>query len=231
MIYLRGVQIGQLQSLLQFVYGGRTQVAEEDLESLLTLGRDLKIKGLDEKQQEQNVMQDDRVKPLYEELKGEDNEDHIEKIEEKLVVPDQQPIIETNTERDAYTEIKENEVETIAKEDQEATAPNVHGTKDCAEIIGKLKKSKERIAQNISCRKRKSSQNMTPLKAYRKYERLFCPVCQMNTWNSSLSAHMLVKQDIQCKACKLFFASCNSLSKHMQVLCKKKKADQINQNT
>ena len=127
LIYLRGVTLHHLQPLLQFVYGGRTQVAEEDLESFLALGRDLKIKGLDEKQQEQNVMQDDKVKPILQELKGEDNEEHIEEFVEKLVVPDQKQMIEPHIETGACSEIKENEVEKFTKDDQEITSPN--GTK------------------------------------------------------------------------------------------------------
>eukprot|EP00092_Neocalanus_flemingeri_P013012 GFUD01014022.1.p1 GENE.GFUD01014022.1~~GFUD01014022.1.p1 ORF type:complete len:266 (-),score=78.45 GFUD01014022.1:45-842(-) len=49
LIYLRGVHIGQVQSVLQFVYNGATSVAEEDVNSFMTLASDLKIKGLEEK--------------------------------------------------------------------------------------------------------------------------------------------------------------------------------------
>ena len=39
LIYLRGVKIGQLHSLLEFVYNGATRVAEDDFDSIIALAR------------------------------------------------------------------------------------------------------------------------------------------------------------------------------------------------
>ena len=52
LIYLRGVKLGQLHSLLQFVYNGASRVAEDDFDSIMALARYLKIKGLGEKQKD-----------------------------------------------------------------------------------------------------------------------------------------------------------------------------------
>ena len=47
-IYLSGVGNSDLQSILDFIYTGETEVAEKDLQSLLETANNLKIKGLSE---------------------------------------------------------------------------------------------------------------------------------------------------------------------------------------
>ena len=45
-IYLKGVQYSDLQNIVTFIYQGRVNVAQEDLESFLVIAKDLEIKGL-----------------------------------------------------------------------------------------------------------------------------------------------------------------------------------------
>ena len=45
-VYLRGIKLSELQSIVNFVYNGEVNVAQDDLNSFLSLAEDLKIKGL-----------------------------------------------------------------------------------------------------------------------------------------------------------------------------------------
>jgi len=46
LVYLRGIKLTDLQSIVNFIYHGEVNVAQEDLNTFLMLAEDLKIKGL-----------------------------------------------------------------------------------------------------------------------------------------------------------------------------------------
>ena len=46
LIYLKGVKLNNLQSVLDFIYGGEANVAQEELNSFLAVAEELKVKGL-----------------------------------------------------------------------------------------------------------------------------------------------------------------------------------------
>merc|ERR1712217_805257 len=46
LIYLKGVRFTDLQAILNFMYHGEVNVAQEDLNSFLAVAEDLKVKGL-----------------------------------------------------------------------------------------------------------------------------------------------------------------------------------------
>ena len=49
LIYLKGIKMSHLQSMLNFIYTGEAEVAEKDLSELLEAAFDLKIKGLSDR--------------------------------------------------------------------------------------------------------------------------------------------------------------------------------------
>ena len=51
-IYLRGVTFSDLSSVLDFMYHGEVNVAQEDLNSFLSVAEELQIKGLTQKGQD-----------------------------------------------------------------------------------------------------------------------------------------------------------------------------------
>merc|ERR1712025_633624 len=51
LIYLKGVLFNDLQSVLTFMYHGEVNISQEDLNSFLAVAEDLKVKGLTQKQQ------------------------------------------------------------------------------------------------------------------------------------------------------------------------------------
>jgi len=57
LLYLKGVKYSDLQSVLNFMYHGEVNVAQEDLNSFLSVAEDLRVKGLTQSQAEQNNIQ------------------------------------------------------------------------------------------------------------------------------------------------------------------------------
>ena len=46
LIYLKGVKIGDMRALIDFMYLGQTKVCQEDVQAFLVLGKELGVKGL-----------------------------------------------------------------------------------------------------------------------------------------------------------------------------------------
>ena len=54
LVYIKGITANNIKYVLDFIYNGEVNVAQEDLNSFLTAAEDLKIKGLTQKQQQDN---------------------------------------------------------------------------------------------------------------------------------------------------------------------------------
>lgn len=63
LIYLRGIRLTDLQSLVNFIYHGEVNIAQEDLNSFLMLAEDLKIRGLTQASQTTHRMTATTSKP------------------------------------------------------------------------------------------------------------------------------------------------------------------------
>jgi len=61
LIYLKGVKFQDLQAILDFIYTGETEVSEANLETLLAIGGELRIKGLTEGQGDETGVVDGTV--------------------------------------------------------------------------------------------------------------------------------------------------------------------------
>jgi len=57
LLYLKGVKFTDLQSVLNFMYHGEVNIAQEDLNSFLSVAEDLRVKGLTQNQADQNSAQ------------------------------------------------------------------------------------------------------------------------------------------------------------------------------
>ena len=57
LLYLKGVKFSDLQSVLNFMYHGEVNIAQEDLNSFLSVAEDLRVKGLTQNQASQNNTQ------------------------------------------------------------------------------------------------------------------------------------------------------------------------------
>ena len=61
LLYLKGVKFTDLQSVLNFMYHGKVNVAQEELNSFLSVAEDLKVKGLTQNQPQERESQQQSV--------------------------------------------------------------------------------------------------------------------------------------------------------------------------
>jgi len=55
LLYLKGVKYSELQSVLNFMYHGEVNIAQENLNSFLAVAEDLRVKGLTQKQHDSQI--------------------------------------------------------------------------------------------------------------------------------------------------------------------------------
>ena len=82
LLYLKGVDLSDLQAVLSFMYEGEVRVAKEELNSFLETAKEFQIKGLTQDNVEQNKRPSDMVSTAEEESKHED----VFKIETAVTV-------------------------------------------------------------------------------------------------------------------------------------------------
>ena len=76
LIFLKGINIDTLSKIMEFVYKGKTEVEQENLEAFLDAAKDLKIKGLvGEVIEVINDIEEEGVETEIENAKNEVNED------------------------------------------------------------------------------------------------------------------------------------------------------------
>jgi len=71
LLYLKGVKYIDLMAVLNFMYHGEVNVAQEDLNSFLAIAEDLKVKGLTQNTTEEVTKQQNTLKPRPRDLPGE----------------------------------------------------------------------------------------------------------------------------------------------------------------
>jgi len=250
LMYLRGVKTDQLQSLLQFIYAGVTAVQEENVSSFLAVAADLKIGGLSGNQD--GFEEKEKEKPR----KDFSNLDPLKQDEEKFSGGIAADIKDVEFPDDTFENFDDNSrteqtdrnertpsVETVAEnfaksptmDTQNAmkirTDPQIQAnpmimishneTPYCA---GKPLTGQPRVqlvSSNVPTTKRR---NLIP-------PSIFCNVCQKTDYKTNnIKVHMDCKIEVQCKACRLFFANCYSLSKHMKGRCKQKRNKMVEGN-
>ena len=55
LIYLKGINCNELESIIKFIYLGQTEIEEADLPNFLKVARDLEIKGLSDSLKERKT--------------------------------------------------------------------------------------------------------------------------------------------------------------------------------
>ena len=64
LLYLKGIQFTNLQSILNFIYHGEVNIAKEELNSFLAVAEDLQVKGLTENAQERQKIHYQNENPI-----------------------------------------------------------------------------------------------------------------------------------------------------------------------
>ena len=80
-MYLRGIQFSEIESIMQFIYLGEATFNEERMDEFLAVAKSLEIKNLCNAEPESNDEQDDEPTPS-------DPVTSTEKMEEEMVLPD-----------------------------------------------------------------------------------------------------------------------------------------------
>ena len=132
LIYLTGVKFSDLQAILDFIYTGETEVAEGDLETLLSTASKLKVKGLTESQANleseassmQTLMDEPSKKKKKQEIVSEEN-----KVDQQTHVNPAYGIQETG-----LMEIKSEQVENEPNYSKVAPADKMIRTSDPMDI-------------------------------------------------------------------------------------------------
>ena len=109
LIYIKGVKINHLEAIVDFIYNGEVNIAQDDLKDLLETAEDLKVKGFSEKQMDKTandkMCQNKSVKP-------------------RNIIEDEGPVIEDSGEKDNidtdFEVMKMVECETELSEDIES---------------------------------------------------------------------------------------------------------------
>jgi len=227
LIYLRGVKIGQVQSVLEFVYNGATSVAEEDVSSFIAVANDLQIRGLREKQEDI----EDRMKE-GKELVADNNE-----VENRVFIhPD--PLYcttPTPVEESAMDDEVENQIDKsahlIKEEDLTETTTqaakisksetNIHPNMNRKANTIKIKVNTDKTFTPI--RNVTENREHTSFRAKSKQAPFTCPACKARIISSFLlKHHMEAKRESQCEKCNLYFNSCKSLTDHKKGRCREK---------
>jgi hypothetical protein len=245
LIYLRGIKTVQMKALLDYIYSGATQVVEEDLAEFLAVAEDLKIDGLmkDDKQPAADVQEiikteESKYKSEFAvaDTKSTNNED------------DEFTEINTKVEMDMVSDEMGNENETyeVAEAAMCPVYVNESISKDDTNLNVTRKRTTKREADDNQTVKKKprtpkhktvmpkptttSTSNVTilsnpavsPVLASSKKFSLQCHICNTGVPTKFyLQAHMQMKSETQCKDCKLFFSSCQSLAFHKNGRCRK----------
>ena len=91
LVYLKGVKFSDLQSVLNFMYQGEVNVAQEELNSFLAVAEDLRVKGLTQNQSEnqKNINKGINPKPKIESYPKASSDNYPLPREPRLPTPKQ----------------------------------------------------------------------------------------------------------------------------------------------
>jgi len=124
-IYLRGVPYHDMAFILDFIYNGEVNVAQEDLNAFLSIGEELKIKGLIQDYESKPASgppgKRGRGRPRKSEQAGYDQLPPVKKIRHSSPIPAPinmvEPILAApTTPTDSGTEVKEERMDTMIRE-------------------------------------------------------------------------------------------------------------------
>ena len=80
-MYLRGIQYSELESIMQFIYLGKATFEQERMDELLAVAKLLEIKALCHAETESNAAPDDELPP-------DEQDTSTEFVQEQTVIPD-----------------------------------------------------------------------------------------------------------------------------------------------
>eukprot|EP00096_Caligus_rogercresseyi_P002071 TRINITY_DN1383_c0_g1_i7.p1 TRINITY_DN1383_c0_g1~~TRINITY_DN1383_c0_g1_i7.p1 ORF type:complete len:297 (+),score=48.15 TRINITY_DN1383_c0_g1_i7:87-977(+) len=210
LLYLRGIHISHLESLVSFMYEGEVRVRPEDLDAFLAVATELKINGLMSSQEpaeapntEQNESLPVRIsstcaKRTLNQTNSKSKKAKFSATEETKQEPDFEDVAETNE----YLEVKKEDQE---MHDYEETAEDTEGTPTV---------SQEELNEQLDAQINKwiSPRNPTT----KRYQCLKCPYSSgmRSCVKNHVEAKHFVTNGFTCDKCSRKYKTRESLSKH-----------------
>ena len=226
LIYLKDIRHVDLEMVLKFIYLGECEVAEQDINSFITTGKELKIKGLAEQLfdsvpsklislEQSNKMnpkkeQDRKTSgelPPFVEVEGQNIENYTYNAME---IPMKEHVVEFVKEQPVEVDdvLSENILKDISQND-----PLLKITQNCSKLLTIA--PNDPIGDDIGCTE-KTGGNVKKIKE----ERLQCDQCDYRAKRTNdLKSHKKVKHlglKEKCDKCDATFAAKRGLDRHKQ---------------
>jgi len=232
LIYLRGINTSQMKSVLDFLYSGSVNVAEEEVKEFLAVANDLQIEGLMVKNKKTPTSKKNKASgkvSLNEEgqNKQENNTEDFSNEKEEDTQNDTHSLENFEEQED----ISDTEISILTKNGKYQNGAKVSQSKkrkgkdimtSNKELLTPEKKKKKLDASTIN-QNSLPRLNIPPSHTSTSLTTMLpatfhCPICKTRVV-SSLKSHMEFKHKTRCQDCKLSFDSCNALHQHKRGNC------------
>jgi len=220
LLYMKGVKYEEMLAVLDFMYHGEVNIAQEDLSSFLNVAKELEVKGLTQESDQENTELEQKVKKITSDKSGTVATPAVTNPGESSQAFLQEPFVSTETvkqiktEEAAITEGNDNQ-EYIAEEVIDRNAYEVITSEyDYNEEYLSLPQGQDLdmaqdfgIQHNFSWKQGRSEKKTVP-----------CEIC-FKTFSSkdSLRNHLGIhKGRTTCNICQKVFATISSLNLHVK---------------
>jgi len=220
LLYMKGVKYEEMLAVLDFMYHGEVNIAQEDLSSFLNVAKELEVKGLTQESDQENAEPEQKVTKTTSDKSGTVATPAVTNPGESSQAFLQEPFVSTETvkqiktEETAITEGNDNQ-EFIAEEVIDRNAYEVITSEyDYNEEYLSLPQGQDLdmaqdfgIQQNFSWKQGRSEKKTVP-----------CEIC-FKTFSSkdSLRNHLGIhKGRTTCNICQKVFATISSLNLHVK---------------
>merc|ERR1711892_152449 len=244
LLYLKGVQYKDLLGILDFMYNGEVNVAEEELKQFLAVAADLKVKGLTQKMTIPTIPTIKTAEKVVKQipLKQEpDVKEHPKKRKRSTIVSKVEPVVE---QIDTYHEIEETTTDIIPFQEEETESPTEESTpklssrfitatpegdKTTPKLLSRFTPDIEKTSQKLPSRFTNPKTEAIPIKALQtqhqiifqddiKKSKAITPGQGESNVPSTYRLDMspLKGQNWQCKICRNFFLKREDTEKHIR---------------
>ena len=205
-VYLRGIQFSELESIMQFIYLGEATFYEERMDEFLSVAKSLEIKELCNAETQSNDETNEDLPPDNHDTSTEDAKEH--------------PVISEYVKKQALQERQHR----VLKVNEKYECDQCHKTYSSS---GALYTHKQTIHQGVKyacdqCGYQATQQSNLTVHIQSKHEgvKYACDQCdQQFTKQSNLTTHIRSKHDgvkYDCDQCEYQFTQQGSLTRHIQ---------------
>merc|ERR1719186_187602 len=236
-LYLPGITCSDLESILDFMYNGQTEIPVDSLETFTKTAAQLRVKGLTSVEENENVQDDDKI------IEDESTEFIEESVEKDIVSEglnlDQvkiEPAEENTTHREVGEEFEQNNAATVEETEYKASPGNETAVaEEIKDYVEKGQKHKCNQCDFICARKDRLKKHI--VYAHTSVDFLPCTKCDfVAKENTELKNHIEMKHKkantvkkspnvFPCNQCDYRARSLENLEIHTKFIVHKPKID------